>query len=127
MKAAQINLDIEELVLRNLPYAQRYRIAAAIEEELTRLFSEHGLPPELVHGGNTDINVPQIIIDALSVTEGMVPSMIGARIAQSMHRTLSTPSQDGVARTASTLTNSHFFDGGDEKNFQFFSSPPSKK
>jgi hypothetical protein len=39
-----IELHIEELILHGLPYDQRRRVAAAIEQELTRLLAERGAP-----------------------------------------------------------------------------------
>ncbi|SRR5579884_559377 len=89
MKPAHIDLHIETLFLRNLPYGQRYHIAAAIEQELTRLFTEYGLPPTLAHGGN----IPQITLDALSVEHNTRPSTIGIQIAQKMYRSLSENEQ----------------------------------
>jgi hypothetical protein len=93
MKPAQINLHIETLLLRNLPYGQRHHIAVAIEQELTRLFTEYGLPPALAGGGN----IPQITIDALPVEHNVRPSAIGTQIAQKMYISLS-----GNEHTAST-------------------------
>ena len=51
MNQAQINLHIEELLLRDVPYALRHRIAAAVEHELARLLSEQDLPPSITQGG----------------------------------------------------------------------------
>jgi hypothetical protein len=85
MKPAQIDLHIETLLLRNLPYGQRHHIAAAIEQELTRLFTAYGLPPTLARGGN----IPQITIDALPIARNARPSAIGTRIAQRMYQSLS--------------------------------------
>lgn len=93
MKPAHIDLHIETLLLRNLPYGQRYRIAAAIEKELMRLFAVDGLPPTLAHGGN----IPQITIDSLPVTGNARPSAIGTQIAQRMYRSLS---EDGRAASS---------------------------
>lgn len=93
MKPAHIDLHIETLLLRDLPYGQRYHIAAAIEQELTRLFTEHGLPPPLARGGN----IPQITIDALPVAHNVRPSTIGVQIAQKMYRSLS---ENGHAASA---------------------------
>jgi hypothetical protein len=41
---ANVELQIEELVLHGLPYDQRHRVAAAVERELARLLQEQGVP-----------------------------------------------------------------------------------
>jgi hypothetical protein len=43
-RSANIDLQIEELILHDLPYDQRHRVAAAIEQALTRLLAESGAP-----------------------------------------------------------------------------------
>ena len=46
-----VQLHIEELVLHGFAPADRYRIAAAVQLELTRLLAEHGVSPALQQGG----------------------------------------------------------------------------
>jgi hypothetical protein len=81
MKPMMIDLHIEELILRDLPYAQRYRIAAAVEQELQRLLTERGVPEKLAHGGS----IPRLRVGPLSVAEDAKPGVIGARIAEEMY------------------------------------------
>ncbi|HTK06005.1 MAG TPA: hypothetical protein VL485_02460 [Ktedonobacteraceae bacterium] len=79
-----IDLHIEELILRNLPYEQRHRIAAAVEQELQRLLTERGLPPTLAQGGT----IPLLRIDPLTIAADARPGAIGAHIAENMYALL---------------------------------------
>jgi len=47
-----VELHIEELVLRGFSPGDRYRIGDAVERELSRLFTEQGTPPSLARGGD---------------------------------------------------------------------------
>jgi hypothetical protein len=98
MKPTPLDLHIEELILRNLPYEQRYRIAEAFEQELTRLLTEHGLPPTLASGGN----IPHINLDHVSVAAQAKPAAIGIQIAQQVYHTLYTL-PEGVQTDASPI------------------------
>jgi hypothetical protein len=84
LNQSAIDLHIDELILRGLPYAQRQRIAAAIEQELTRLLTERGIPPSLARGGF----VPRIMLDGLSIPTGAKPAVIGSQIAQNIYSNL---------------------------------------
>jgi hypothetical protein len=81
---ANVELHIGELVLRGLPYGQRYSVAAAVEVELKRLLDEGGLPPSLAAGGT----VPQVRVDDLRLETGARPSAVGTRIAASIYSNL---------------------------------------
>ncbi len=85
MKQPAIDLHIGELLLRNLPYRQRYQIASAVEQALIRLLSEHGLPPALAHGGT----IPHIGIEHLQVTAEAQADVVGKQIAQAIYNHLS--------------------------------------
>ncbi len=80
-----IELHIDELILRGVPYAQRRRVVAAIEVELMRLLGEQGLPETLTHDGA----LPQIKLDELHVSDGVKPQAIGAQIARQIYSNLS--------------------------------------
>src|SRR5215469_16854666 len=86
MKQTALDLHIEELILRDLPDAQRYRIAEAVEQELTRLLTEHGLPPAIAAGGN----IPHINLDHVNVVAHAKPTVIGSQIAHQVYRALHT-------------------------------------
>lgn len=81
MKPANIDLHIEELILRNLPYAQRQHIAAAVSRELQKLLTERGLPPSLAQGGY----IPHINIDPIQVALDMQADVIGTQIAERVY------------------------------------------
>lgn len=86
MNQAKIDLHIGELILRDVPYALRYRIAAAVEQELARLLNEQDLPPSIAQGGH----IPHIDIGTIQLEPKAKPGAIGAQIAQSVYSTLST-------------------------------------
>lgn len=81
---ANVELHIGELILRGLPYGQRYHIAAAVEAELKRLLDEGGLPPSLGVGGR----LPQVQVDGLRLEAGANPGVMGAQIAASIYHSL---------------------------------------
>ena len=77
-----INLNIEQIVLEgvDLPRSQRSRLQEAPSAELSRLMSEHGIPPHLRGGGeipNLHVNVKEI--------KGLKPEQMGVQIAQSIY------------------------------------------
>jgi hypothetical protein len=80
-----VELHIEELVLRGLPYAQRYRITEAIEAELQRLVDEGGLPPDLASGGR----LPEVQVGDVKITSGAKPGAIGAQVAGKIYQRMS--------------------------------------
>jgi len=81
---ANVELQIDELILHGLPSGQRDRIAAAVEAELQRLVDEGGLPPSLAAGGR----LPQMQVDDLQVAAGAKPGAVGAQIAASIYNNL---------------------------------------
>jgi hypothetical protein len=85
MNRPTLDLQIEELILRNIPYAQRHHIATAIEQELTRLFSEQGVPSSIANGGI----ISRINIDNVLAPANAKVSVIGNTIAQTIYRNLS--------------------------------------
>jgi hypothetical protein len=78
-----LELTIERLILPDLPPVHRERVAAAIEQELARLWAEQGSPPGL------DAGAP-ITLHASSVQSapGARPEAIGAQVAQSIYSSL---------------------------------------
>jgi hypothetical protein len=85
MKPTIIDLQIEELILRGLPHAQRHRIALAVEQTLKDLLTERGIPPLLAQGGT----LPLLRIDPLIVAHDAEPGAIGAQIAENVFALLS--------------------------------------
>jgi hypothetical protein len=80
----KIELHIGELILRDVPYALRHHVSAALERELIRLLSEQELPPALAQGGH----IPQIDIGTMQLAPDTKPDAIGAHIAQNIYRSL---------------------------------------
>ena len=79
-----IELHIDELVLRGLPGAQRDHIAAAVEAELQRLLDESGLPPSLAEGAR----LPEVQLDNLRLAAGVKPAAIGVQVAGAIYQNL---------------------------------------
>ena len=77
-----IELHIEKLVLSGFAPGDRYRIGAAVERELTRLFTERGLPPALARGSAA----ARIEGGAFDVVSGSRPDQIGVQVAQAVYR-----------------------------------------
>lgn len=81
MKPGNIELHIEELVLHGFEPGDHYRIAQAVEAELTRLFAEQGVPPSLVQGGG----IPHLDGGTFEAAPGSTAETIGARVAQTLY------------------------------------------
>jgi len=76
-----VRLRIDELVLDGFPPGDRYRIAAAVEAELARLFAEQGTPPGVA---NRDA-MPVVDGGSFDVVPNARPHQIGAQVAQAVY------------------------------------------
>jgi hypothetical protein len=76
---ANIELQIEELVLHDLPYDQRHRVAAAIEQALARLLAERGAPPGFTEG------MPPIEGGTVRVNPNLTAESMGMQVADSIY------------------------------------------
>ncbi len=76
-----VELHIEELVLHGFAPGDRYRIAEAVQGQLTRLFAEHGVLPSMARGGE----IAQLDGGAFEVTPGSKPEVLGAQVAQAIY------------------------------------------
>ncbi|UBF24836.1 hypothetical protein K9N68_24735 [Kovacikia minuta CCNUW1] len=76
-----LQLHIEELVLHGFARSDRDRISTAIQQELTRLFTENGIPPSLAQGGQ----IGQLNGGTFEMTTGTKPEAAGIQIAQSIY------------------------------------------
>lgn len=85
MKPENVELRIEELVLRGFAPGDRYRIDEAMKRELARLFDEQGVPPSLAQGGE----FAHLDGGAFKVASGSKPEAIGALVAQAVFEGLS--------------------------------------
>ena len=79
-----IELHIDDLVLHGFSPADRLRIAAALEGELARLFTERGLPQGLTGGAEREA------INAGSFAQGHLatPASIGGQAARAVYQGL---------------------------------------
>ncbi len=78
---ANIQLQIEELVLHGFAPGDRYRIGEAVERELARLFAEQGVPSSLL----ASLEVASLDGGAFQVAPGARADAIGAQVAQSVY------------------------------------------
>ena len=83
--AASVELNIEQLVLHGFPTRDRYRIARAIQRELTRLFTEQGVPASLT----TASSINRLDADDLRMATNARAETVGAQVAQSIYRGMS--------------------------------------
>jgi ribulose 1,5-bisphosphate synthetase/thiazole synthase len=80
-----LEVNIEELVLHGFPPGDRYLIASAVEQELTRLLTERGVPSAFKQGSYVDI------IDGghFTISSRAKARNIGMQVAQAVHRGVS--------------------------------------
>ena len=81
MRRANVELHIEELVLHGFAPGDRYRIGAAVERELARLFGDAGVPPSLMQS----IDVGRLTGGAFQVAPDAKAETIGAQVAQAVY------------------------------------------
>ena len=86
MKPANLELRIEELVLRGFEPDDRYRIGDTVERELARLLADQGPPPTLAQGRE----VACLDGGAFEVKPGSKVEGIGVQVAQAVYGGLST-------------------------------------
>jgi hypothetical protein len=79
-----IEVHIEELVLHGLDARDRHRIGAAVEHELTRLFTEQGIPPSFAHTNE----VPRLDGGTFTLASGSPADTVGGQVAQAVHGSL---------------------------------------
>ena len=73
----KVELHIDELVLEGVPGYQRQQIAGAIEQALTRLVAEQGLPP----GWQDGLSLPAL---TEQIRPGSRPEAIGQQVARAI-------------------------------------------
>jgi hypothetical protein len=82
-----IELHIEELALLGFAPADKKRIAAYIEHELTHLFSTQGVPQTLSQMGNT----PFLNGGSFPMSQQNNPLTTGKQVAQTLYNGFSGP------------------------------------
>lgn len=81
MRPKNIELHIEELVLHGFARSDYRDIGEAVKSELSRLFTEQGVPPSLERGGRID----SLKDGDLKITPGSNAEVIGARVARAVY------------------------------------------
>jgi len=81
MTPKSIELHIEELVLRGFSPGDRYRIGEAVEQELSRLLADRGVPQSLVQGGE----IASVDGGAFEVAPGARAEVVGAQVAKAVY------------------------------------------
>jgi len=81
MKSKNIELNIEELVLHDFSPGDRHRIGEAMEQELTRLLADRGVPQSLERGGE----VAHVDGGAFEVAQGSRAQVVGAQVAKAAY------------------------------------------
>ncbi|HUW68079.1 MAG TPA: hypothetical protein VMW20_08525 [Candidatus Nanoarchaeia archaeon] len=81
MMPKNIELNIEELVLHGFSPGDRYRIGEAVEQELTRLLADRGVPQSL----ERNREVANMDGGAFEVAPGSRPQVVGAQVAKAVY------------------------------------------
>lgn len=76
-----ISVRIDELVLHGFAPTDRYRIGDAMQQELTRLFVEGGIPRQLDHSFET----ARIDAGSFQMAQGTRAEAVGAKIAHAVY------------------------------------------
>jgi hypothetical protein len=78
---SSVEIRIEELALHGFTPIDRYRLAAAVERELARLFTDQGVPTSLAQGNEiAHLNGGRFEVAAGANAEG-----IGIQVAQALY------------------------------------------
>jgi hypothetical protein len=80
-QARSVDLQINELILHGFSVADRHTIGEAVERELTRLLTEQGVPPTLLHENET-AELDGGLLDADPTSN---PDAIGAGVARAIY------------------------------------------
>lgn len=81
-------LRIDELILAGVPASEGYRIANAVERELTVRLSQEGLPPTLRRAGA--VTNDRVDGGAISLTAGGRSESIGAQLGRAIYQGLAS-------------------------------------
>lgn len=75
VSSASVELQIDSIVFHGFSHSEGHRAAAALQQELTRLISAHGLP-EITSAKR---------VDAGDIPAAARPELTGARAARALH------------------------------------------
>ena len=81
MKPKNIELNIDELVLHGFAPGDRYRIGEAVEQELTRLLGDRGVPQSLERGRE----IANMDGGAFEVAQGSRPQVVGTQVVKAVY------------------------------------------
>jgi len=81
MKPKNIELNIEELVLHGFAPGDRYRIGEAVEQELSRMLADRGVPQSLERGGE----IVSVDGGAFEVAPDSMAQVVGAQVAKAVY------------------------------------------
>lgn len=96
---ANIELHINELVLHGAARADRYRIGAALQQELLRQLSEQGIAQALQSQGH----IARLDAGAIQVSQGGRAESIGRQVAQAVYGSISGQQSPRAAPLGSKL------------------------
>ena len=74
-------MDIEELVLHGFSMGDRYRIGEAVEQELSRMLADRGVPESLAEVGE----IANVDGGAFEVAPGSGADVVGAQVAKAVY------------------------------------------
>lgn len=97
IRPSSVTIHIEELVLHGFAPHDRGRIAVAVEQELTRLLSEKGIPRLL----KKSLTVDRLASGSFHAKGQVKPQTTGMRIAETVYESLH---HEPSARTAGTVS-----------------------
>ena len=81
MMPKNIELHIEELVLHGFAPGDRYRIGEAVEQELSRMLADRGVPQSLAKGGE----IASVDGGAFEVVPGSRAEVVGVQVAKAVY------------------------------------------
>ena len=79
-----VHLHIDELVLRGFALEDRYRIAEAMEQELSRLIADQGVPDSLANGDC----LHQVDGGSFQTKSRATPETLGHQVASAIYGSL---------------------------------------
>jgi hypothetical protein len=79
-----VRIHLEEVILHGLGRDDRHRAAVALQAELVRLLTEHGVPPAL----RQPAELPRLAGGSFDLTPGLSPERYGVQAARALYRGL---------------------------------------
>jgi hypothetical protein len=79
-----IEVQIDELVLRGFPRADRYAIGEALSQEIQRLLADAGKQPFL----RQSTDRPVLDVGRVALAPNADPAAVGAQVGQAIHTSL---------------------------------------